>query len=272
MRTIAIVNRKGGVGKSTMSTHIAAGLATLGYRVALVDTDSQGHSSLLLGMPDENGLFKLLIEKQPLENVVRLVPTDRYAPTDHPPLGELFILPSSEKTHQIPHQLEPDESFLFLQRMEEMAEHFNLDVAIVDTAPTMSPLDSSVYLATDGFIYVTECERLSFDGVQTAIEHMERFGKIRRKYLQRDSRIVGIIPNKLRADTRLHRHNVSQLAEAFPGLVWTPITLRVLWAEATNVSELVYTYAPSGVEARDAWKMVENTVRMLESWQTAETN
>ena len=40
---IAVTNRKGGVGKSTIASHIAAGLATKGYYVGLVDTDSQGN-------------------------------------------------------------------------------------------------------------------------------------------------------------------------------------------------------------------------------------
>jgi cellulose biosynthesis protein BcsQ len=154
--------------------------------------------------------------------------------------------------------------------MEDMGARYNLDAVIIDTSPTLSPFDTSVYLATDGFVYVTECERLSFDGIMTAIDHMERFARQRRQYLHRESRIVGIIPNKLRADTRNHRHNISKLAEAFPGLVWTPITLRILWSEATNVGELIYTYAPSGMEARDAWKMVDNTSKVLQAWQTEE--
>jgi cellulose biosynthesis protein BcsQ len=201
-----------------------------------------------------------------MEHVVRYVPPENYSTTDQPALGELYLLPSSERTHQIPFMLQPDETFLFLQCMEDMGARYKLDVVIIDTSPTLSPFDTSVYLATDGFVYVTECERLSFDGIMTAIDHMERFARQR----HRESRIVGIIPNKLRADTRNHRHNISKLAEAFPGLVWTPITLRILWSEATNVGELIYTYAPSGMEARDAWKMVDNTSKVLQAWQTEE--
>lgn len=270
MKVVAVTNRKGGVGKSTMAAHIAAGLATIGFRVGLVDTDSQGHCGLMLSMPDENGLFNLLIEKYPIEHVVRAVPPENYSTTDHPAQGALFLLPSSERTFQIPYMLQPDESFLFLQYMDDMAARYQLDTILIDTSPTTSMFDGSVYLAADGFLYVTECERLSLDGIQTAIEHMDRFARQRRQYLNRDSRVVGIIPNKLRADTRLHRHNVAQLAEAFPGLVWSPVTLRVLWAEATNVSELIYTYAPSGVEARDAWNLVNNTAKVLQQWQTEE--
>jgi cellulose biosynthesis protein BcsQ len=101
---------------------------------------------------------------------------------------------------------------------------------------------------------------------------MERFGVQRRQYLGRDSRIIGIIPNKMRADTRNHRHNISKLAAAFPNLVWPPVTLRTIWTEATNAEELIYTYAPSGPEAADAWRLVDRTIKVLEEWETAETS
>lgn len=270
MKIIAVTNRKGGVGKSTISTHLAAGMAARGWNVAIVDTDSQGHASLMLGMEEENGLFRLMIDKAPFEEVLRFVPPEHYSPMDNPSKGNLFLLPSSDRTYQIPYMLKPDESFLFLQLMEDMAARFQLDAIIIDTNPTMSLFDGAIYLAADGYVYVTECERLSFDGISKAIDQMDRFGAQRRQYLGRESRIVGIVPNKLRADTRNHRHNIMKLAEAFPGLVWSPVPLRTLWTEATNAEELVYTYAPTGQEAQDAWRIVERTMQVITQWQTEE--
>lgn len=270
MKIIAVTNRKGGVGKSTISTHIASGLAARGWNVAIVDTDSQGHASLMLGMPEENGLFGLMIDKRPFDEVLRLVPPEQYTTSDTPSRGNLYLLPSSDRTYQIPYMLKPDESFLFLQLMEDMAEEYELDAIFIDTNPTMSLFDGAIYLAADGYIYVTECERLSFDGISKAIDQMERFGAQRRQYLGRESRIVGIVPNKMRADTRNHRHNIAKLAEAFPGLVWSPITLRTIWTEATNAEELVYTYAPTGQEAADAWSLVDRTIQVILQWQIDE--
>ncbi|NJK31913.1 MAG: AAA family ATPase [Deltaproteobacteria bacterium] len=85
-----MTNRKGGVGKSTISTHLAAGMAARGWNVAIVDTDSQGHASLMLGMDEENGLFRLMIDKAPFEEVLRFVPPEHYSPMDNPSRGNLF--------------------------------------------------------------------------------------------------------------------------------------------------------------------------------------
>ena len=268
MKIIAVTNRKGGVGKSTMCTHIAAGLATEGLNVAIVDTDSQGHASLMLAMPDENGLYGALIEKRALEEVVQLVPVEHYSTPDKPSAGNLYLLPSSDKTYKVPFELGQEEAFLFLDTLEAMGEWLKLDAVLIDTNPTLSLFDGAVYLAADGYIYVTECERLSIDGIQSAITQMTNFARQRKKYLHRESQILGIVPNKFRANTLVHRENISQIAQAFPSLVWTPVTLRTAWVEAANLQEPIFKYAPTGQEARDAWNMVKRTAEGLRQWQT----
>lgn len=271
MKVITVTNRKGGVGKSTMATHIAAGLATLGLRVGLVDTDSQGHAGLMVNMPEDDGLHRALIERVPVEDVVMEVPADHYSTNDNPSKGVLYLLPSSEKTFKIPHELPPGEAFAFLDAVEDFGEAMNLDVCIIDTNPTMSLLDGLVYMATDGFIYVTECERLAFDGVEKAIEQMQRFNRSRQRHLNRSCELVGILPNKLKAGTVLHRHNISDLKQTYGDVVWNPIIHRIAWAEGTNFGELVYTYAPTGQEASDAWYITNKTMEALKEWQQRTT-
>jgi chromosome partitioning protein len=263
---ISITNRKGGVGKSTMATHIAAGLAIEGLNVALVDTDSQGHSSLMLGMPETNGLFEALIDKKPLEEVVQTVAPDKYTSPDAPPRGNLYLLPSSALTYRIPHMLNSDETFLFIDKLDELAVLAHLDTIIIDTAPTMGLFDGSIYMATDAYIYVTECERLSFDGISKAVTQMRSITSQRKKFMGRESVIGGIIPNKMRANTINHRKNIEKLARAFPGLVWSPVVLATIWTEATNAGELVYTYAPSGQEAEEAYRITEKTMEVIQTW------
>ncbi len=270
MKVIAVTNRKGGVGKSTMASHIAAGLASRGRRVALVDTDSQGNAGLMLRMPQEDGLFNLLISKLPLDEIVHQVPVENYTNPETATHGSLYLVPSSERTYQIPHMLKPDESFLFLEKLEEIVDATGVEVVIVDTNPSMSLFDGSVYLAADAFIYVTECEMLSMQGVRQAFEQMQRFGAQRARYLNRDSRIMGIIPNKFRVNTIIHQENVRQLRDYFGEIVWDEVVLRTVWTEASNFFQPVFRYAPDSKAAEQAWQMVDRVEKELKQWQTDE--
>src|SRR5690606_21336469 len=95
-RTIAVTNEKGGVGKSTMAAHIAAGLSLRGRTVLLIDTDPQGHLARLFGMDAEDGLYRLIVEKAGWGDVVREVPEAAYRPAslaDRQAGGGLYLLP-----------------------------------------------------------------------------------------------------------------------------------------------------------------------------------
>lgn len=266
MKIITVTNRKGGVGKTTMAVHIAAGLANRGLNVGLIDTDSQGHAALFLDMEEENGLFQTLIEKQPLEEVVRIVPPGHYTLNPDEATGNLFLLPSSEKTYKIPYELDAEDAFAFLEMAEDFAAKANLDVIVIDTNPTLSMFDGAVYMATDGFIYVTECEALSFDGIAKATEQVANLSRQRRRYLQRETRILGVIPNKLKANTVLHRKNIAELAQTYTDIVWSPITHRIAWAESAQAHRTVYVYAPDEQEATDANMLADNTLKAIQSW------
>jgi chromosome partitioning protein len=254
-----------------MAVHIAAGLAIRGARVGLVDTDSQGHAGLMLGMPETNGLFAALIEKKGFEETVFQIPAEHLPPPDMNVRGSLYLLPSGDLTYKIPYELQAGDAFAFLELVEAFIEWAALDLVIIDTNPTMSMFDGAVYMATDGFIFVTECERLSFDGIGRATEQIIRFSKSRDRYLGRGSRLIGIIPNKMRADTVVHRTNISDLKQVYGETVWTPVTYRIAWASALNIDELVYSFEPAGQAAHDAWHITEQVGKAVRLWQIDET-
>ena len=71
MKIVTLLNEKGGVGKTTTATHLAAGLAIRGHRVLLLDTDPQGHATVTLGNKKMPGFYDLMVRNAAFEDIVR---------------------------------------------------------------------------------------------------------------------------------------------------------------------------------------------------------
>lgn len=262
-KIIAVVNRKGGVGKSTVSGHIAAGQAIKGLRVGIVDLDTQAHLSDMLVMPDDNGLYRLLIDNAPLSECVYEVPPEHYSPPDNEATGSLFLLPSGDKTWRIGLEMKPDDPYIVLRALTQFIEDYALDCIVIDTAPSASMLDAAVFLAVDGYIVVTQVARQSLQGMVEMVRQYEQSAAARAEYIGRDTRLVGIIPNMVRANVRLHRENARRLGESYEGYTWGATLQRAMWEYAANEQKLLYTFAPSGEEVQDAWRWVDRTMQAL---------
>jgi len=261
---IAVTNRKGGVGKSTMSLHLAAGLATLGYRVALIDTDSQGHVSLSLDLPQADGLYRALVDDASINDVVIEVEKDAYSPADNPAKGDLFVIPAEDKTYQIASHIE-QQPFRFLNFTDDLKQTLNLHFVVIDTSPTIKDLDSQIFMATDGYLYVSEAERLSRDGIEKAIKQMGALVSDRARHLRRPTTVLGILPNKVR-NTDSHIYNLEEMEASYGRYMLEPIRLRTVWSEASVYAETLFTYAPTSAAAQEAWGMIQQVVEAVNAW------
>lgn len=247
---LVIANAKGGVGKSLYTTNIAGELALRGYNVGIVDTDSQGNAALYLGMQPENGLFKALIGVPqsddsyvpvPLVDLVRPVPLDSYIAPDRDgnpiaQVGGVFLLPGHKETFKIPYLLNDGEAFRDL--LDAFIDQYNLDFVLVDTAPTLSLFDGSIYDAADGFLLVTECAPGSLAGIAECYERIERKNKRRMKRRERPSDIIGVIPNKY-VGGREQALSLGSLQETFGAKVFNVVKLYKMIEKASSYGQTV---------------------------------
>ena len=252
MHTILIAGRKGGVGKTTVAVTLADGLARLGLSTVLIDTDPQGHCSESLGLPESDGLYDAITGRADLQNLLQ-------QHSEH-----LHVLPSSDRTSRIVSELPEDGALAFVELLDQISAATHARYAIIDTAPTTSPLDALVWLGADYHLYVTRLARLAFDGVVKISEQATRFAAQRQRFLGRQTKLLGIVPNMMNIKTTLHRHNLQALVEAYPGLVWPPIAQRTAWEEATSFSQTIFEYAPNSQAAHDAAALIEHVLQEVQ--------
>jgi len=252
MKIITLLNEKGGVGKTTLATHIAAGLAVKGQRVVLVDADPQGHATVALGLQKEPGLYDLLVRDAPFKSVLRFIAPKAYQVGAQPVSGQLFVIPSNVESRNIANSI--SDSFAVSERFHELDE--TIDVVIFDTSPTPSLLHGSIYIATDAVLYPTTCEYLSFDGLVESIKHRGNAEAYRKQWGLREIQVLGIVPTMYRTKTLEHAENLRQLQQQFGSLVWNPIPQRTIWAEAAAIRRPVFSFAPESKAAEDAWTLI----------------
>ena len=253
MHVITLLNEKGGVGKTTLATHIAAGLAVLGHRVVLIDADPQGHATVMCGMPKEPGLYNLLVRDAGLQDTIRLVPPAQYRIPGRELQGELFLVPSNIETRNIANSI--SDAFAVSDRVRELEEL--IDFVIFDTSPTPSLLHGSIYLATDHMIHPTKCEYLSFDGLVESIKHREAAQQHRQRWNLGPIEVMGIVPTMYRRQTVEHRENLRELRNMFGDKVWPPITQRTIWTEAVSERRPVFAIQPGTLAAAEALDLVQ---------------
>ncbi|MDX1991436.1 MAG: ParA family protein [bacterium] len=253
MKTVTLINEKGGVGKTTVAIHLAAGLAIRGYRVVLADADPQGHATVSLGVQKEPGLYDLLVRGAPFKEVLRAVSPECYGIPGYPVKGQLYVVPSNVETRSIPLQI--SDALAVAERFRELDGV--IDAVVFDTSPTPSLLHGSIYLATDAIIYPTKCEYLSFDGLVESLAHREMIQPTRARWGLGNIDIMGIVPTMFRAGTLVHQENLNKLKSRYANLVWPEMVMRTVWAEASTVGQLVYRFAPDSGAARDAWSIVD---------------
>lgn len=262
MKVISVVNEKGGVGKTTVATHLASGLAILGKKVVLIDSDPQGHATLAFGFAKEPMFYNLIVRDAKFTDVLRLVPPERYAYVDDAPevTGQLFLIPSNVESRSISDNI--SDAFAVLKRVMQLRDI--VDYVIFDTSPTPSLLHSSIFMATDGILYPTLLEKWSFDGMRESIAHKDQFMAIRNQYNLGNIEMLGIVPMMTQLQTLEHQGNLAQLEKAFGGLVWECIPRRTIWTEATSARKTVFALAPGSKTEADAWMLVNRAIEVLD--------
>ena len=261
MKIITLLNEKGGVGKTTLSTHIASYLALKGMKVILVDADAQAHATVTLGIAKSSGFYDLMVRDESFQSVLRMVSPEVYEVPGEEVKGALYLIPSNVETRNIANSI--SDAFAIAEKFDEIRDV--VDVVVFDTSPTPSLLHGAIYLATDAILYPTKCEFLSFDGLVESMKHRTQAETHRKRWGLDPIQMLGIIPTMYRGTTLEHEENLQEMKKMFGNAVWKPIPQRTIWTEITRMHSMVWTVAPQSQAAHDAFTLGERFVQELEN-------
>ncbi len=235
---IAVVSKKGGVGKTTTVTSLGAAMAERGQRVLIVDLDPQCSSSLSLGLRR--------VEMAPSAADVLLRSTTAEEAIQATTLAGLDVLPGSTDLLHADHELAPlrDRERILTRRLEALRERY--DWIFIDCAPSLSVLPTNAIVAADHYLVPTTPHFLASEGIENLVRAVHRIGKRN----QTTCRLLGVALTMVDYRTRLTNDNVRTLRESFGSdVLGIEIRVNVRLAEAPQLGKSIFEHAPNSTGA-----------------------
>ena len=227
MFVLALVNQKGGVGKTTSAVTIAHGLALAGARVLLLDLDCQGNVADALGLEKEGGIYRLLFETQP---AVRASGRER-----------LEVVLGDHSTYEAKQRL-AGQSFREYALRAALEEMEHVDVVVLDVAPGVDVLQVAALVACTGFLVPVALDHLAVVGANDALVSA---ATLTRRGMQAEcGRFLGVLPTFWERTTKESHEQLQVLVEQFGKQLWPPIPVDVKARESPAYGRTLWEYAP----------------------------
>jgi chromosome partitioning protein len=249
MRKIAIINQKGGVGKTTTAVNLSAGLARAGQRVCLADMDPQAHASLHLGLsaePGERSMYDVLVGNTPLAEARRLAAENLSVVGSHIDVAAVEIELAGLSGREL------------VLRDRLAADSGPFDYWILDCPPSLGVLTLNALAAVDEVFIPLQPHFLALHGLGKLLETISLVASRINPRLQ----LTGVVlcmheATKLAAEVA---RDVSGFLEQAHGqqTPWsraqafaTRIRRNIRLAEAPSFGQSIFDYAPDSPGAED---------------------
>ena len=250
---IGVVNQKGGVGKTTTSINIAAGLGTLGKKILLIDFDPQGNSTTGFGIKKKTldiSTYDIIMgNARPQEAIIKT----RYKNVD--------IIPATNQLCEAELQLADVEQRNHQLRKIILQVKDNYDIVIVDCLPSLGILAINAMIACDRIIVPMVCEPFALEGLAQLMQTVKKVKKTSNKNLS----LMGIVFTML--DKRLLQSNeiMRDIKRNFPpsSIFNTVIPRNVRISEAPSHGMPVIYYDKSSKGAESYMKLAGEIIKKL---------
>ncbi len=234
-RIIAVVNQKGGVGKTTTAVNLAAGLSEMGKFVLLVDMDPQGNASSGLGLTKEQvsqGIYEALSRQRRLHDVVHNTAHEglRVIPSTSDLAGANVELVTVEhREHQ-------------LRLLLDEAKHA-YDYIIIDCPPSLGLLTINSLVASDEILIPVQAEYYALEGLGQLLSTIALI----QEHIRPNMSILGAVITMFDKRTRLSEDVMRELYQYFPNNIFRAVIPRtVRLAEAPSFGQSIFHYEPRG--------------------------
>lgn len=232
-KIIAIANQKGGVGKTTTTVNLGAGLAAIGKKVLLIDVDPQGNTTSGIGINKAdvaNCIYDVLInEVNPKEAIA------------HTEIENLHIIPATIQLAGAEIELVPTISREVRLKKSLQPIRRSYDYILIDCPPSLGILTINSLTAADSVLIPIQCEYYALEGLSQLLNTV----RLVQKHLNTSLQIEGVLLTMFDARTNLGIQVIEEVKKYFQQKVYkTVIPRNVRLSEAPSYGQSIITYDP----------------------------
>ncbi|MCA8978306.1 MAG: ParA family protein [Planctomycetes bacterium] len=254
MQRIAVINQKGGVGKTTTTVNLGAALARTGFRVLLLDLDPQANLTVHVDKrPDleSNTMTNLLVEDAQIADLILETATPG-----------LFMVPSDSSLAGVEQVLANriGRETILREALDAFPQADAFDFVLFDCPPSLGVLSANVLVAADKVVIPMQAQFLSLQGMAKLLEVIQLVQKRLNPALQ----IACVLPCMVDARTNLSAEVLREIEEHFGTLLTrTRIRNNVKLAEAPSFGMTIFEHAPDCNGARDYEAFAAEFLQMI---------
>ena len=230
MTVLAVVNQKGGVGKTVTAVNLAHGFALRGYATLLVDLDPQGDVADCLGLPAGNDLYRLMFPGAGMPLALAATASGR----------ENLDVVRSDKTSanlKLAIGAISDQPREFI--LDDVLRETHYEMIILDCAPSVDILHTLAVVAAHYIIIPTRLDQLAVKGVRDMLVTLKSLERIT------TCELGAIVPTFYDRTTNESYLQLRHLVKTFQNYVWPPIPQDVVCRQSTRFGKTLWEYAPA---------------------------
>ncbi|OHB74816.1 MAG: chromosome partitioning protein ParA [Planctomycetes bacterium RBG_16_64_10] len=250
MPSIAIINQKGGVGKTTTAVNLSAALADMGQRIGLIDLDPQAHATMHFGLDQDSGrptVYDVMTGAAELTDVWQQVAANLWVAASHLDLAAVEVELAGVVGREV----------VLRDQLRTMRQHF--DNILIDCPPSLGILTLNTLAAVDDVLLPMQPHFLALHGLSKLLETI---ALVARRFNPR-LRLAGVVFCICESGTRLAAEVTRDVEQFFAAardgnqpwketrIFRSRIRRNVRLAEAPSFGQSIFAYAPDSHGAAD---------------------